>query len=157
MACFRGNVNSAYCVTRMNKVYRGTMARMKDKSKRTNLHSAPHGSAGCRHRVYYHLLRRQVWAQKHIEPSPHLSKTHAVPPKCASTRGGFANKKRKKKKRNVCAIVITVCALINTTDCNWDATSTSFYEEEEAIGCYSTSATWTCYRLRLQRWRTVSH
>lgn len=70
LAYFGGNINSAYCVTWMEEVYCGTMAQMKDKSKRTNLHASPHGSTGCRHRVYYHLLRRQVWAQKHVKPSP---------------------------------------------------------------------------------------
>lgn len=75
---------------------------------------------GCRHQIYYHLLRRQFWAQLCVKPIPHLSKTYTVPPTYGSTGGGWI------KIWNVCAIVVTVCALINTTDCNWDMTSTSF-------------------------------
>ena len=113
----RGHNNYVNCVTWMEEVYCGTMAQMKEKKtkKRTDEHSTPHGSAGCRHRFF-----TVTFLEDKVRPIPHLCRTYTVPPKQVSTGGGLM------KEWNECAIVVTVCALTDTTDCNWDMTSTSF-------------------------------
>lgn len=80
-ACFGSNVDPSYCVISMEEVYCGTMAQMKKKKRKrerkkrkTNQHSTPRSSTGRRHQIYYHLLRRQVWAQYHVKPNPFLFK-----------------------------------------------------------------------------------
>lgn len=142
----------------MEEVGCGTMAQMKDKRKkrkRGQTSTLPHLApldVGTKFTITFSEDKfelNKTSSQSHISP-----KTYAVPPACVSTRGGLI------RVWNVCAIVVTVCALIDTTDCNWDMTSTSFTRRRRRrrlIGCYSTSATWTCYRLRLQRWEMVSH
>lgn len=63
----RGRVNSVSCYMNGGSLlWHGGSNERKHKEgreERTNQHSAPRGSAGCRHRFYCYLLRRQGRAQ----------------------------------------------------------------------------------------------
>lgn len=108
----------------------GTVAQIKEKNNkkkkrkkeaRTDQHSIQHGSTGCRHRFFTVTFLEDKVELNNTSSLSHISlETYTAPPKCVSTDGDLM------QILNKCAIVVTVCALTDTTDCNWDVTSTSF-------------------------------
>lgn len=122
------------------------------KETRINQRSPPRGSTGWRHRFNCDLLRRHGRAQGHVEPLPHLSEKQT-----ARQLNVRLLKEAWMQTLNKCAIGVTACAPKRHDGPELRRDIDELYEEEEEpIRCYSTSATWTCYRLRLHRWETVS-
>lgn len=98
----------------MEEVYCGTVAQMKEKKeerKRGQTSTLPHMApldVGTAFTVTF--LEDKVELNNILSLS-RISPKH-TPPKCVSTEGGLM------QIRNKCAIVVTVCAPIDTTDCN---------------------------------------
>lgn len=111
-------VTSAVLTALLREWRKCTVARWLEWKKSRKRALYPHGSTGRRHRFYCHLLRSQGGISLRRQANLQNIRSTAAPPKRVSTRGGLM------RRWNECAIVVTVCTLVDTTD--WDMTSTSF-------------------------------